>query len=76
MNAPFPSNLNRYVPFPAPTLRARLATLLAYRRDFAATRPADMPAVDAAIARHQALLDRPPLPDERARPEPRRIGVA
>ncbi|SFI36164.1 hypothetical protein [Albimonas pacifica] len=49
-------------------LRHGLGVLLAYREAFAASRPADMPATDRAIARLRWALGEPGAaePDERA----------
>ncbi|SDX89759.1 hypothetical protein SAMN05444336_11293 [Albimonas donghaensis] len=69
MNAPALSNLRRYAPRPAHELRAALGRLQAYREAFAASRPDDMPSIDAAIARHRALLDGGAPPSDRPAPE-------
>ena len=58
----------RLRPNSAAELRAALARLLAYREVFAEDRAADMAGINAAIARHRALLNGEALPEVRYRP--------
>lgn len=63
--APYPSRLERYTSLPPEVLRQRIDALRTLWVMSERTRPADLPAIQAAIRRHEAKLAGQPLPDER-----------